>query len=62
MRWLPVGKPKCGCDADRTETSFVFEAIRGRPAKRRRGRMIRHWRERDDAHFWHWSDTKVVRI
>lgn len=28
----------------------------------RRAKQIHHYRERDEARFWHWSDREVVRI
>lgn len=62
MKWLPYRRPKCDCDADRSEITHVLEGFRGKPRRIRRAQMIRHYRDRDDAYFWHWSDTKVVKI
>ena len=28
----------------------------------RRVKKVYHYRERDQAHFWHWSDRDVIKI
>ncbi len=60
MKWHPVRNPKCQCKADVTEISTVRTRRRGKPPKMKKAQMIRHYREKDEAHFWHWSDTEVA--
>lgn len=55
IQWFTTSKRVCDCEADVTQVSTVREVIRGMPPRRIRSRMVRHWRERDDAHFWHWE-------
>ena len=51
MRWYPLTDKKkpCNCRADRSQVTSVIR-VQGRPP----GRMIRHYRAEDEAHFWHW--------
>lgn len=62
MKWWPSSPITCGCDADVTKTTAVIAAKRGRPKVLKRARMVWHYRERDEARFWHWSDLDVVKI
>lgn len=62
MRLYPVANPRCGCEADVTVESAVQRVVRGKPRTLRTAKQIFHYRERDQAHFWHWSDQDVVQI
>lgn len=73
MKLFPVTKPKCDCEADITvETTMLAErrgewnGLLGVAAKVvwtiRRAKRVFHYRKRDQAHFWHWSDQQVVKI
>lgn len=57
MRLFP-SKATC-CDADVTKETAVLESQRGR--RRVRAKQIHHYRRRDEARFWHWSDREVVQ-
>lgn len=46
----------CRCEADITQTTSMIQARRGNPLKVKRAMRVRHFREKDQAHFWHWSD------
>jgi hypothetical protein len=69
VQWFDTKKNLCDCEADITQQSTVKEAIRGTwngkwgkdhkvVWKRIRNPRVRHYRERDQAHFWHWKDQK----
>jgi hypothetical protein len=59
MKLYP-SKADC-CDADITrETAVMY--VHPLIFPNRRAKQIHHYRERDEAHFWHWSDQDVVRI
>ncbi len=64
MKWYPKN-PKC-CEADVTVVSTVMTRVTRRPPtfipRPVNATIVRHYRERDQAHFWHWSDQEVVRI
>jgi hypothetical protein len=53
---------RCGCDADVTMESAVVPVPLVWTKVPRRAKFIFHYRKRDEAHFWHWSDQKVVKI
>jgi hypothetical protein len=55
MRWYPSNND-CPCEADITQESSILNAVRGLPWDRKRAKIIRHYREGDEARFWHWSD------
>ena len=63
MKLYPIKKCKKGCEADVVAETAVLQqrGRRGRPTVIR-AKQIHHYRERDGARFWHWSDQKVVRI
>ena len=58
----------CDCEADVTRVSAVLAFNRGKahpPYKFplvKRAQKVEHYRSRDEAHFWHWSDQEVVKI
>lgn len=54
--------PKCKCRADVTKATSMREVWRGKPLSLRRAQMVFHYREEDQAYFWHWSDQDVVVI
>ena len=57
-RWdAPEGV--CDCEADVTKISAV--AVVHRRSGTVRSQKIEHYRKRDEAHFWHWEDTKVAK-
>jgi len=60
MKLYPVSKPRCDCDADTTAETTVQRSFRNKEIKR--AKQVFHYRERDQAHFWHWSDQEVVKI
>ncbi len=64
---------QCDCEADTTNETTVLQQRRGAwngllgtAAKvvwtLHRAKKIYHYRERDQAHFWHWSDQTVIKI
>ncbi len=60
MRLYPS---KCDqCEADVVVETTMITAPRGNPPVLIRAKRVHHYRERDEAHFWHWSDDTVVRI
>ena len=70
IQWFTTSKSVCDCVADVTQVSTMQPARRG-PVNgldhlgRRsvvRARQIRHWRESDDAYFWHWEDQAPYRV
>jgi hypothetical protein len=63
MKLYPVKRPQCGCEADKTAVTTVIHNVpRGQPPRLKSAQKVFHYRKRDEAHFWHWSDTEVVRI
>ncbi len=73
MKLYPVANPRCVCEADITaETTMLTErrgewnGLLGVAAEVvwtiRRAKKVHHYRDRDQAHFWHWSDRQVVKI
>ncbi len=67
-KWFEVKKPVCDCDADVTRISAVRRVVRGDVIDgkvvwtEKASQVVRHYRERDEAHFLHWKDQKVVKI
>lgn len=67
MKLYPT-RNKCGCDADKTAETAVQTVRRGDwdgttvNWYTTRAKQVFHYRERDQAHFWHWSDQEVVKI
>ena len=62
IQWFTTSKPVCDCVADVTQVSTVCEAWRGRPVRKIRVRQVRHYRESDDAYFWHWEDQDLHQV
>ena len=70
MQWFKPSPKRmpCECVADVTEVSAVLGVRRGvaHPPFRFplvvRAQRVRHYRVRDEAFFWHWSDQEVVKI
>lgn len=69
LQWFDTSKTVCNCEADITQLSTVQEAIRGtwnhkwgKKSKvvwrKVRSQRVRHYRKRDEAHYWHWKDQK----
>jgi hypothetical protein len=65
MKLYP-SKNECGCDADVTAETAVQPRVvfddSGKRAGVIRAKQVFHYRERDEARFWHWSDQEVVKI
>jgi hypothetical protein len=59
-------RASCGCDADTTKETAMQEKIviddQGQRHGTMRDKQIFHYRKRDEAHFWHWATTEVIRI
>ncbi len=62
MKLYPIANPRCRCEADVTVESAVLRVPRGMPRQLKAAKQIHHYRKRDQAHFWHWSDQDVVQI
>ena len=62
MKLYPNNNPQCDCEADTTFESTMRDGARGRPLRVHRAKKVYHYRERDQAHFWHWSDQTVIKI
>lgn len=60
MKLYPIKRCKKGCEADVVAETAMIEAVRS--GQRKRAKQVHHYRQRDEARFWHWSDQKVVRI
>ena len=56
IQWFKKTKPKCRCEADKTQVTRPITMLRGNPKRKKTSRMVRHYRVRDGAHFWHWED------
>ena len=56
----------CVCEADVTKESAIQRRHvydpEGNYAGIIRAKQIFHYRVRDEARFWHWSDQEVVKI
>ncbi len=73
IQWFDTKKDLCSCVADVTQVSTVRRMRRG-VAQRwkahpglsyvgiKASRQVRHWREVDDAHFWHWEDQQIYQV
>lgn len=60
MKLYPLKKCKKGCEADVVAETTVIRMPRSGQIKS--AKQVHHYRERDEAHFWHWSDQKVVQV
>ena len=60
MKWWPAPEGVCQCEADVTLISAVVHVHRRSGTVR--SQKVNHYRKRDQAHFWHWADTRVVKI
>lgn len=61
VRWWSAPEGVCDCEADVILMSAVVEFHRPHEGQVR-SQKVQHYRRRDQAHFWHWRDTKVVKI
>lgn len=62
MKQWRISKWDCGCEADITEETAMVVVRRGRMRIPKRAKVVLHYRKRDEAHFWHWSDQRVIKI
>lgn len=60
--WFKPKRPVCDCEADETVVSTPRIRVVKKPPTyrpvRKESRIVRHYRKRDEAHFWHWEDQK----